>query len=56
MTVYWSNCFVSVIPIDSEGKRGSPVHIKQRNGQGKVPKNTALYFAGDGGKVKVKED
>lgn len=50
--VYWHGCYGTAYEKDSTGKRGDGVSLKKRDGQGTVPSNVELYFAGEGGKLK----
>jgi hypothetical protein len=50
--VYWRGCYVTAYEKDGSGKRDEGTNLEKRNGQGTVPSNVELYFAGDGGKLK----
>ena len=50
--VYWRGCYVTAFEKDSSGKRGDGTSLTKRDGQGTVPSNIELYFAGDGGRLK----
>jgi len=45
--VYWRDCSVTVFENRGEGRV-----LDEREGQGMVPSNVELYFAGEGGKIK----
>jgi len=50
--VYWRDCYGTAYEKDNRGKRGEGTSLQKRNGQGTVPSNVELYFAGEGGKLK----